>query len=148
MATYKLHYFNTKALGETARLLFAAAGVQFEDLRYGATAYNLQGLDFAPLKNSGNLPFGQVPLLEVTENGHTHRFAQSGTINRFLAKRFGLYGDPHCDISGALVDQVYEGVRDVFTAFFKTRNGTDQEKEAAKVKFYGEDLPKHLTFFQ
>jgi len=35
----------------------------------------------------------------------------------------------------------------VTVAYYKTRNGTDQEKEAAKVKFYGEDLPKHLAFF-
>jgi len=95
----------------------------------------------------GHLPFGQVPLLEVTEDGHTHRFAQSGTITRFLARRFGLYGDPHCDVSGALVDQVYEGVRDLTQAYYKTRNGTDQEKEAAKVDFFGNVLGKHLTSF-
>jgi len=147
MATYKLHYFNVKALGELPRLLFATAGVQYEDVRYGNAQINVQGQDFGALKNSGQLPFGQVPLLEVTENGHTYRFAQSGTITRFLARTFGLYGDPHCGISGALVDQVYEGVRDVQTAYLKTRNGTDQEKEAAKVDFFANVVPKFLGFF-
>jgi len=33
MTQYKLTYFNLRARGEIARLIFAAAGVQFEDNR-------------------------------------------------------------------------------------------------------------------
>ena len=34
MSNYKLNYFDARALGETARLLFTAAGVGFEDNRW------------------------------------------------------------------------------------------------------------------
>lgn len=33
MATYKLIYFEEEARGEPARMIFAAAGVNFEDVR-------------------------------------------------------------------------------------------------------------------
>ena len=34
MAEYKLYYFNVRAKGEIIRLTFAAAGVDYEDIRY------------------------------------------------------------------------------------------------------------------
>lgn len=33
MPHYKLHYFNLRARGEIIRLIFAAAGVEYEDYR-------------------------------------------------------------------------------------------------------------------
>lgn len=33
MPNYKLHYFNLRARGELIRLIFAAAGVEYEDYR-------------------------------------------------------------------------------------------------------------------
>lgn len=34
MATYKLHYFNSRGVAETIRFIFAQAGVQYEDIRH------------------------------------------------------------------------------------------------------------------
>lgn len=34
MPAYKLHYFNSRGRAEPSRLIFAAAGVQYQDIRY------------------------------------------------------------------------------------------------------------------
>ena len=36
MSEYKLHYFNIRGKGELIRLIFAAAGEEYEDIRYKA----------------------------------------------------------------------------------------------------------------
>lgn len=45
MPTYKLTYFNVQALGEPMRLLFAYAGVEYEDVR-------IEDEDWPKLKSS------------------------------------------------------------------------------------------------
>ena len=34
MSTYKLYYFNFRGGGETIRIIFAQAGVKYEDIRF------------------------------------------------------------------------------------------------------------------
>uniref|UniRef100_A0A914XIX4 glutathione transferase n=1 Tax=Plectus sambesii TaxID=2011161 RepID=A0A914XIX4_9BILA len=76
---YRLVYFNVQGRAEIARLLFHEAGEKFEDHRIEFSEWPA----FKP-----HTPFGQLPVLEY--NGK--QLAQSGTINRFLAHRFGLAG--------------------------------------------------------
>lgn len=54
---------------------------------------------------------GKIPTLDVTENGVTTRLAQSKAIERFLAKRFGFFGDN--DLEGARIDMITEHIRDI-----------------------------------
>ena len=75
MSSYKLIYFGPGGRGELTRLIFAEAGVQFEDVTVGDR--------FPALKPT--LPSCQLPVLEV--DGKV--IAQSAAINRFLARRFG-----------------------------------------------------------
>ena len=93
MAQYKLVYFNLRARGEIARFIFAAAGQSYEDFRFEREDWP---------KYKGDTPFGQVPLLEVTEGGKTVKIAQSLAIARFLARRFNL--DGKSDLEKAEVD--------------------------------------------
>ncbi|XP_078702031.1 hematopoietic prostaglandin D synthase-like [Branchiostoma floridae x Branchiostoma belcheri] len=76
MPTYKLTYFNGRGRGETIRLLFAAGGIKYEDVR-------IEGAQWPALKP--NTPFGHLPILEV--DGVT--LSESATIARFVAKMAG-----------------------------------------------------------
>ncbi|TMS34859.1 hypothetical protein L596_002366 [Steinernema carpocapsae] len=97
--SYKLTYFDVRALGETARLLFHYAGVQFEDNR-------ITHEQWAALKPT--MPFGQVPVLQV--DGHT--IPQSFAIYRFLANEFGLAGKTN--VEKADLDAIADSFKDFY----------------------------------
>ncbi|XP_043273317.1 uncharacterized protein [Venturia canescens] len=79
MPSYKLTYFPVKALAEPIRFIFAHAGVEYEDDRFDRN-------DWPKLKPE--MPFGQVPVLEVDGK----KIHQSAAICRYLAKLHGLAG--------------------------------------------------------
>ena len=79
MPTYKLYYFNVRGFAEVSRLIFAAAGEQFEDIRYEREHWP---------EHKAEMPLGQMPVLEVDGV----KLPQSAAIARFLAKRFNLAG--------------------------------------------------------
>jgi glutathione S-transferase len=146
MTTYKFHYFNLKARGELVRIILANSGVNHEEVRYGVAIFGVPGVDFAPLKNSGALPFGQLPCLEIHDGGETRFLAQSGAIVRYLAHKFGIEGD--CEGETAMIDSIYEGTGDVGTAIRNASSkGTDEEKAKNTDTFYNDTLPKWLGFF-
>ncbi|ODM88751.1 putative glutathione S-transferase 6 [Orchesella cincta] len=87
---YKLIYFNVMARAEPIRLIFAAAGVQYED-------YRLEG-DIGTLRKQ-NYPWGKLPVLEI--NGEV--LAESTAICRYLASKFSLVGST--DLEAAKCDE-------------------------------------------
>jgi len=62
-----LHLFQS----ELARLVFAAAGQQYEDVR-------IEREQWPALKST--MPTGQLPVLEVHENGNVFKLSQSIAI--------------------------------------------------------------------
>jgi len=130
MSQYKLTYFNLRARAELARLIFAAAGVQYEDIR-------LERAQWPELKPT--TPFGQLPLLEVDGV----KFCQSTTIGRLLARRFNLAGKTDLDQARAdmLIDCYEDTVKPALGFFRETDEG---KKAAAKQKFIEEQLPVSL----
>ncbi|CAF4775331.1 unnamed protein product, partial [Rotaria sp. Silwood1] len=79
MSIYKLFYFNIRARAEISRLIFAAAGQKFQDVRYDRNQWS---------SHKNEMPLGQIPVLEY--NGT--KLPQSLSIARFLAKQFQLAG--------------------------------------------------------
>jgi hypothetical protein len=71
MVHYKLNYFNLRARGELIRLIFAAAGQEFEDHR-------IEREDWPKLKSTA--PFGQLPFLEVKDGANSFVLSQSVAI--------------------------------------------------------------------
>ncbi len=95
MPTYKLTYFNLRALGEGIRMLFAEAGVDFEDKRFSGDQWPQIKEELGQLLKYFLLIWklfyadplwGQVPELEVDGV----KLYQSSAIGRFLARRFGI----------------------------------------------------------
>ena len=98
-STYKLIYFNVRGLAETSRMLFKAAGQQFEDYRY---PFELkEGKPIRPEwdADKSKYVYEKVPVLEV--DGGKYTIAQSKAIERFLARRFNMFGGN--DGEGALI---------------------------------------------
>lgn len=144
--TYQLKYFDIRGVAEISRVLFALGQEPYNDARYDIDAsFNAPG--FQEDKQSGNLKMNlnRAPVL-VTPEGRT--IGQSKSIERYLARRFGLMGSSPED--EATIDCIAEHCRDVkdaaqrkgFSRF--ARDKTDEEKAAARAEWFETDLPDWL----
>jgi len=134
MPTYKLTYFDLRARAEVARLLFAAAGVPYEDIRVERSRW-------PELKPS--TPFGQMPILEVDGV----KLCQSKAIARYLAGEFGFAGETALDRARAdmIVDCGEDVLKQTLT-FFHEKDSAKQTE--LKDKFVKETLPAALQSFE
>jgi len=131
MTTYKLTYFDSRARAEIIRLIFAAAGVKYEDVR-------IKKEEWAALKPK--TPFGQLPMLEVDGV----KLGQSHTCARYLARKFKLAGKTELD--QARVDMLIDCMKDALDPLIAVFRATDETKKAeAKKKYLEEQLPGYLT---
>jgi glutathione S-transferase len=98
--TTVLTYFHGRGRAEQARFMLAATNTPFKN-KCLDTHEELEAM-----RASGKLAFGQLPLLEVDGV----RVVQSQTINRYLARRGGLYGSN--DSEAMQCDMIADGVAD------------------------------------
>merc|ERR1711971_1203854 len=128
----KLTYFNLRARAETARLLLAYGGIQYEDYRVRAT-FEHPG-EWTEMKPT--TPYGGLPLLEW--DGVC--IAQSMAIARFLAREVGLAG--RNSLEAAQVDEVVDAVNDIFQAGL---NAIFSNDPAQMSKHVAEGIPAGLS---
>jgi len=134
MPTYKLIYFDARGRAEVCRILFAVAGVPYEDVRIDRDKW-------PELKPT--TPFGQIPVLEVDGV----KLCQSKTIARYLAGEFGLAGETVID--RARVDMIVECGEDVLKPAAAFVFEKDPAKQAElKDKFIKETLSAALRSFE
>ncbi|KJH42595.1 glutathione S-transferase protein [Dictyocaulus viviparus] len=79
MVQYKVIFLSGRGPAECARQLLALAGQEFEDVRLSKEQYHA-------IKT--NVPFGQLPVLEVDGR----QLIEPMAINRFIARTFGFTG--------------------------------------------------------
>jgi glutathione S-transferase len=113
-AQAKLYYFAGRGKGEAIRLLMAEAGISWVEEHIRSREQWLQ------LRDSGVLPYLQVPLLEIDGL----KLVQSKSIVRYLARRSGLY--PTDIVSCYKVDMLMDGIEDlrgtIGSALFRTED--------------------------
>jgi glutathione S-transferase len=117
-----LTYFPLPGRAEITRLLFAYGQVDFQDIRVSPDEYGAT-------KSSLNLPFGQLPKLEV--EGKT--YGQSLSIARFAAKRVGLY--PQDDLEALEADSIVDTISELYNATIAVVFGKSDDDDAKQVKF-------------
>lgn len=103
--TYTLTYFPIQGRAEHVRLLLEDNKIPYNSqiVQFGDEwkSFKAKGLE------SGELPFGQVPVLH---DGELH-IAQSGAIARYLARKHNLYGAN--DVEKALNDMMFDTAVDI-----------------------------------
>ncbi|CAF1505009.1 unnamed protein product [Rotaria sp. Silwood1] len=130
MSTYRLHYFNGRGRAEVSRLIFAAVGQKFEDIRYEQN-------EWPSYKNQ--MPLGQMPVLEF----EGVKLPQSLSIARFLAKQFQLAG--RNNFEQAKVDAVVDTITEVASKLaVLSREKDEAKKQDGMRKLFTEDIPKNF----
>ncbi|CAL1548978.1 unnamed protein product [Lymnaea stagnalis] len=131
----KLYYFDGRGRAEVARLILAAAGKEYEDLRFSEEEWP----KYKPLT-----PYGQVPALQVDDVV----YAQSNAIFSFLAREFGFLGGSSLEIFK--IDEIVNLVNDFVNASADALFHTDDPaaKEAALKKVKEVVGPRTLGFLE
>jgi len=120
----QLYYFAGRGRGEISRILFAEAGIAYDDKR-------VEGKDWPGLKATA--PYGQMPFLKVG----SLTVAQSGAVERYIARIGKLYGSN--DLEAAQIDMVVEGVHDAVKNFVSAAYTKDAAEKKAKLEAYFKD---------
>ena len=150
----KLYYFGIAGKGEAIRLALKYAGIEFEDYKFENRE------EFLKMKESGELMFGQVPALKVTNKKMDKPPAiltQSAAILRFIAK-IAPHAEliPRCPIQAAFVDAILDQEADAFQSVrcctYKDRFGFGQvdDETIAKCKeeINEKVVPKHFELLE
>ncbi|XP_072050122.1 hematopoietic prostaglandin D synthase-like [Amphiura filiformis] len=131
MPNYKLIYFNMRARGEVARLLFTLAQVEFQDIRIEYPSEEW-------IKLKPTTPLGQLPVLEVDGQ----RLVQSKAIFKYLAREF-VYGKSNWEC--AEIDGIMDTCEDFHTPITPILRSEGSEKAKLLQTYQEETLPQILN---
>merc|ERR1711978_711465 len=123
----RLTYFPARGRAEISRLIFAHAGVKFDDIR-------LTGEDFAKVKPI--LPYGSMPILEY--KGEV--ICESMAIAAFLADICNLAGTNA--VEKAKANEIVLAMNGLFETIAKILFSPEGEKAGMKKKLLEETLPQ------
>ncbi|KAJ1491740.1 glutathione S-transferase [Baffinella frigidus] len=146
-AAPKLFYFDFPGKAAGLRLAAAHGGFEIQDHRFKSIA------DLTAMKESGELPYGQVPALCV--DGKI--LGQSCSIMRYIGKQTGLY--PTDPVKAALVDSIMDQEADMTSGItccryqerfgFEVLGGAEGEgTKTAYTAIAERVLPRHLAMLE
>ena len=130
----KLHYFAGYGRGEAIRMALTYAKVPFENVNVAF------GEEMAKAKASGNLEFGQLPVLEVDGKF----LAQSVAVLRYIGLRYGYYPAENPELAWR-VDSTIDSLGDILNAFYKAAFADEASKPELFKTFFGTTAPAWLA---
>ncbi|XP_077999156.1 hematopoietic prostaglandin D synthase-like isoform X2 [Glandiceps talaboti] len=133
MPKFKLIYFNCRARGEVIRLIFAAAGIEYEDFRL-----DRDDKEWSKFKSS--FLFKHLPALEI--EGGVYTLYQTHAIARYLANEFGLAGKTN--LEKAKVDMVADEIEDLWLGLKEYYFGPEEKKADILKEVFENKLPTGL----
>lgn len=137
MPKYKLTYFPIRGRAESIRILFALAGVEFEDIRVDPKEW------FTELKFSGLSPSGNLPVLEVDGAILT----QSKVILGYVAKELDLAPEGNFQLAQAdMLANVIGDLENMLSAAFNEKD--PDRKEKALTTASEEAIPAKCGYFE
>ena len=146
MTKLQLNYFNGRGLAETSRLILAVTQQEYVDFRYPLEivdwkTYTFIKDEFNQDKADGKLTrsLNKVPFLNVDDQV----ICQSKAIERFLARRYNLFGDNA--VEAGQIDAICEWIRDFKQDYQKVRQTDEAERDAAMNTWFAETLPGKLS---
>lgn len=132
---FVLYYFDARGKAELIRLIFAYLGIEYTDKRFGVNGDAFA--EFKDFKNEKEIPFNQVPILEINDL----ILAQSQAIVRYLSKKYKISGNN--ELNEFYADMIFCGVQDIHYKF----NNTNLFKQN-ETTFLNEELPKWSGYFE
>jgi len=136
MARYRLVYFKGRARAELVRLIFQAAGEDFDDVQ-------LDDNSWQQIKNTS--PTGSLPMLINNENNE--QLNQSMAIARYVAQEFGLAGNDRYE--QALVDSVADTMNDLLGDVMEVTFEDDARRKKERIRrFHERALPETMQFVE
>ncbi|CAH1248718.1 HPGDS [Branchiostoma lanceolatum] len=134
MPTYKLTYFKSRGRAEISRLLFAAGGVKYEDVRVDEEQWQ---------QLKPQTPMGHLPILEVDGT----MICQSKAIARLIAKDIGMAGKTPLEQAQAdMICDSLEEFGEKMLLFLREKD--ENKKEELKKEFEEKTLPAALDQFE
>ncbi|XP_065898852.1 glutathione S-transferase 1-like [Dysidea avara] len=135
MASYRLYYYDVRGRAENIRLLFAQAGVKYEDIRFGKEEWTA--------KYKSEASFGRCPFLVVDG---TTKISGSANIIRYLGEKFGMAGKDEIGnaLLGGTSDYLDDLIAHLTTLFF----ASDEEKVKLAAEFKEKTVPQMFPVLQ
>lgn len=129
-------YFPIRGRAECIRMVFACAGVEFENVRVNPEEW------FSKLKQTDLSPTRQLPVLEVDGEVLT----QSKVILSFVGKELGLA--PEGNFKQAQADMLGDVISDLETKLSAAMFEKEQEKKEKALAAAGEEVVNKCGYFE
>ena len=149
-AEFELGYWAIRGLGQPIRFLLAHAEVAFSEVRLGVNQDGSiiadESHDWATHKDTLSVPFPNLPYLIDSSAPAEVQLTQSNAVMRYLARRFGYYGDTASD--QICIDVLQDEAYDLRNSIVETVYTLGAEYEAVFDEFTSTAVPRYLDRFE